>query len=180
MLGVGEQRPSFSLTATVSTEKGKTFKTIPTRIMPVGGKLSFSDPKTSLSCAPSRSRPSARWTRSSRGATRNCSAAAWIQSLSTWRGARTTPISIACPARCRLTFAATSAACWESWTCKKASPSEPPSSSTRRNTIRFVSVNDLSVGRNPQEVLRVLDALQAGDLTPCNWHPGLAVLQPAS
>src|SRR4029450_13630118 len=26
--------------------------------------------------------------------------------------------------------------------------------------IRFVSVNDLSVGRNPQEVLRVLDALQ--------------------
>ncbi|MGP8187879.1 MAG: peroxiredoxin, partial [Terracidiphilus sp.] len=38
--------------------------------------------------------------------------------------------------------------------------------------IRFVSVNDLSVGRNPQEVLRVLDALQNGGLTPCNWHKG--------
>jgi len=25
----------------------------------------------------------------------------------------------------------------------------------------------------------VLDALQTGDLTPCNWHPGQAVLQPS-
>ena len=40
------------------------------------------------------------------------------------------------------------------------------------NTIRFVSVNDLSVGRNPQEVLRVLDALQTDELCPCNWHKG--------
>jgi peroxiredoxin (alkyl hydroperoxide reductase subunit C) len=39
-------------------------------------------------------------------------------------------------------------------------------------TIRFVSVNDLSVGRNPQEVLRVLDALQTNELCPCNWHKG--------
>jgi lipoyl-dependent peroxiredoxin subunit C len=38
--------------------------------------------------------------------------------------------------------------------------------------IRFVSVNDLAVGRNPQEVLRVLDALQTGGLTPCNWQRG--------
>jgi len=38
--------------------------------------------------------------------------------------------------------------------------------------IRFVSVNDLSVGRNPQEVLRVLDALQTDELCPCNWHKG--------
>jgi len=28
-----------------------------------------------------------------------------------------------------------------------------------QGVIRFVSVNDLSVGRNPDEVLRVLDAL---------------------
>ena len=34
--------------------------------------------------------------------------------------------------------------------------------------IRFVSVNDLSVGRNPDEVLRVLDALQSDELCPCN------------
>lgn len=44
------------------------------------------------------------------------------------------------------------------------------------NVIRFVSVNDLSVGRNPQEVLRVLDALQTDELCPCNWNKGEATL----
>ena len=46
------------------------------------------------------------------------------------------------------------------------------------NLIRFVAVNDLSVGRNPQEVLRVLDALQTDELCPCNWHKGEDVLKP--
>lgn len=45
------------------------------------------------------------------------------------------------------------------------------------NVIRFVSVNDLSVGRNPQEVLRVLDALQTDELCPCNWQKGQETLQ---
>jgi alkyl hydroperoxide reductase subunit AhpC len=40
------------------------------------------------------------------------------------------------------------------------------------NVIRFVYVTDLSVGRNPQEVLRVLDALQTDELCPCNWKKG--------
>ena len=38
--------------------------------------------------------------------------------------------------------------------------------------IRFASVNDLAVGRNVDEVLRVLDALQTDELTPCNWQQG--------
>ena len=38
--------------------------------------------------------------------------------------------------------------------------------------VRFASVNDLSVGRNPQEVLRVLDALQTDELCPCNREIG--------
>jgi len=38
--------------------------------------------------------------------------------------------------------------------------------------IRHVTVNDLSVGRNVAEVLRVLDALQTDELCPCNWKPG--------
>jgi lipoyl-dependent peroxiredoxin subunit C len=40
------------------------------------------------------------------------------------------------------------------------------------DVIRFVYVTDLSVGRNPQEVLRVLDALQTDELCPCNWQKG--------
>jgi peroxiredoxin (alkyl hydroperoxide reductase subunit C) len=47
------------------------------------------------------------------------------------------------------------------------------------NVVRHVSVNDMSVGRNPQEVLRVLDALQTDELCPCNWHKGEDTLKAA-
>jgi len=46
----------------------------------------------------------------------------------------------------------------------------------QENVIRFVYVTDLSVGRNPQEVLRVLDALQTDELCPCNWKKGEEVI----
>ena len=42
--------------------------------------------------------------------------------------------------------------------------------------IRWVCINDLSVGRNVGEVVRVLNALQTGALTPCNWRQGDATL----
>ncbi len=42
--------------------------------------------------------------------------------------------------------------------------------------IRHASVNDLSVGRSVDEVLRVLDALQTDELCPCNWKQGEATL----
>jgi alkyl hydroperoxide reductase subunit AhpC len=45
--------------------------------------------------------------------------------------------------------------------------------------IRFVSVNDGKVGRNPEEVLRVLDALQTDELCGCNWRPGTPTLNAA-
>ena len=32
-------------------------------------------------------------------------------------------------------------------------------------------------GRNPEEVLRVLDALQTDELCPCNWHKGEETLK---
>lgn len=41
-----------------------------------------------------------------------------------------------------------------------------------KGIVRFVMVTDLNVGRNPDEVLRVLDALQNGGLCPCNWQKG--------
>jgi peroxiredoxin (alkyl hydroperoxide reductase subunit C) len=46
--------------------------------------------------------------------------------------------------------------------------------------IRFAYVTDMSVGRNPQEVLRVLDALQTDELCPCNWQKGEEVIKPAA
>jgi lipoyl-dependent peroxiredoxin subunit C len=45
--------------------------------------------------------------------------------------------------------------------------------------IRWASVNDLSVGRNVPEVLRVLDALQTDELCPCNWQKGQPTLEAA-
>ncbi len=43
--------------------------------------------------------------------------------------------------------------------------------------IRHVSANDLSVGRSPEEILRLLDGLQSGELVPCNWHRGEATIK---
>ncbi len=43
--------------------------------------------------------------------------------------------------------------------------------------VRHVSVNDLSVGRNPNEVLRLLDAFQTDELCPCNWNKGEATIE---
>ena len=45
--------------------------------------------------------------------------------------------------------------------------------------IRHVSVNDLSVGRNVDETLRTLDALQTDELCPCNWQKGEPTLEVA-
>jgi lipoyl-dependent peroxiredoxin subunit C len=44
--------------------------------------------------------------------------------------------------------------------------------------IRFVYVTDLSVGRNPKEVIRILDALQTDELCPCNWQKGQETINP--
>jgi peroxiredoxin (alkyl hydroperoxide reductase subunit C) len=48
-----------------------------------------------------------------------------------------------------------------------------------QGVIRFASVTDMSVGRNVDEVLRVLDALQTDELCPCNWQPGQETLKAA-
>jgi lipoyl-dependent peroxiredoxin subunit C len=42
--------------------------------------------------------------------------------------------------------------------------------------VRWVSVNDLKVGRNVKEVIRTLDALQTDELCPCNWEQGQETL----
>ena len=48
-----------------------------------------------------------------------------------------------------------------------------------QGVIRFASVTDMNVGRNVNEVLRVLDALQTDELCPCNWQPGQTTLKAA-
>jgi peroxiredoxin (alkyl hydroperoxide reductase subunit C) len=38
--------------------------------------------------------------------------------------------------------------------------------------IQWATANNLNVGRNVSEVLRVLDAVQSDELCPCNWQKG--------
>lgn len=40
------------------------------------------------------------------------------------------------------------------------------------NVIQHVSVNNLNVGRSPEEILRLLDGLQTDELCPCNRSVG--------
>lgn len=51
----------------------------------------------------------------------------------------------------------------------------------REGIVRHVTVNDLPLGRNTDEVLRVLDALQSfeanGEVCPANWRPGAATMK---
>jgi peroxiredoxin (alkyl hydroperoxide reductase subunit C) len=44
--------------------------------------------------------------------------------------------------------------------------------------IQHVSVNALDTGRNVDEVVRTLSALQAGGLTACGWVRGQSLLEP--
>jgi peroxiredoxin (alkyl hydroperoxide reductase subunit C) len=44
------------------------------------------------------------------------------------------------------------------------------------NIIQHVTVNNLNVGRSPEETLRVLDALQTGELCACNRTVGGSTL----
>jgi peroxiredoxin (alkyl hydroperoxide reductase subunit C) len=48
-----------------------------------------------------------------------------------------------------------------------------------QGAIRFASVTDMNVGRNVNEVVRVLDALQTDELCPCNWQRGDETLEAA-
>lgn len=46
-----------------------------------------------------------------------------------------------------------------------------------QGVIQFAGANSLSVGRNVDEVLRVLDGIQSDELCPCNWNKGDAYLE---
>jgi len=45
--------------------------------------------------------------------------------------------------------------------------------------VRHMQVNDLDVGRNKEETLRLLRALQTGELCPVSWRPGEPTLTQA-
>ena len=49
-----------------------------------------------------------------------------------------------------------------------------------KGIVRHASITDASVGRNPEETLRILKALRTGELCPVSWRPGQPTLRIAA
>ncbi|MGE5111493.1 MAG: peroxiredoxin [Acidobacteriaceae bacterium] len=172
MLGVGEQFPDFKLTATVSLKKGEEFKEITNRDYKGKWKVYFFWPKDFTFVCPTEIAAFGKLNKEF--ADRD----AQILGGSTdseyvhhaWRthhaDLKDLPFPMLADVKRDLTG--------------QLGILDPEAGVAQRATfivdpdgiIRFVYVTDLSVGRNPQEVLRVLDALQTDELCPCNWQKG--------
>ena len=178
MLGVGQKFPPFSMQATVSLEKGKTFRTITEEDYPDKWKVYFFWPKDFTFVCPTEIAAFGKMNKdfSDRDAQILGGSTdsefvhlAWRQSHP---DLKELPFPMLADIKREL--------------CAALGILDPQEGVAHRatfvvdphNLIRFVAVNDLSVGRNPQEVLRVLDALQTDELCPCNWHKGEDVLKP--
>jgi peroxiredoxin (alkyl hydroperoxide reductase subunit C) len=179
MLGVGEAFPAFSLTATVSIEQGKTFETITGGDYPGKWKIFFFWPKDFTFVCPTEIWAFGELDQEFKAHNAQLLGGSIDSEFVhlAWREHHPDLKNLPCPMLADI----------RGILCGQLGILDPKAGVAQRatfivdpeNIIRFVSVNDLSVGRNPQEVLRVLEALQTGELTPCNWHPGQAVLKPA-
>ena len=177
MLGVGSKFPSFSLLATVSREPGKAFQTITDGDYPDQWKVYFFWPKDFTFVCPTEianfGELNAEFQKRNTQVLGGSTDSEFVHLA--WRenhpDLKDLPFPMLADVKREL--------------CSALGILDPQEGVAQRATfivdahrvIRFVSVTDLSVGRNPQEVLRVLDALQTDQLTPCNWKPGQAVIK---
>jgi lipoyl-dependent peroxiredoxin subunit C len=178
MLGVGHKFPAFSLQATVGIEKGKTFQTISDSDYSGKWKVYFFWPKDFTFVCPTEIAAFGKL--NGEFADRDAQVLggstdsefvhlAWRQNH---EDLKTLPFPMLADIKRELCTSLGILDAQEGVAQRATFIVDP------HNVIRYVSVNDLSVGRNPQEVLRVLDALQTDELCPCNWQKGQEVLKP--
>ena len=176
MLGVGERFPDFSVTATVSLEKGKEFTTITNEDFAGKWKILFFWPKDFTFVCPTEIAAFGKLNKEF--ADRD----AQVLGGSTdsefvhhaWRTHHADLKDLPFPMLADI----------KRDLCGQLGILDENAGVAQRatfivdpeNIIRFVYVTDLSVGRNPHEVLRVLDALQTDELCPCNWQKGQETL----
>jgi lipoyl-dependent peroxiredoxin subunit C len=172
MLSVGEKFPSFSITAAVSLEKGKEFKTITEDSYPGKWKVYFFWPKDFTFVCPTEIAAFGKLNDEFEARDAQILGASIDSEFVhvAWRthheDLKNLPYPMLADVKRDLT--------------EQLGILDPAAGVAQRatfivdpeNIIRFVYVTDLSVGRNPQEVLRVLDALQTDELCPCNWQKG--------
>ncbi len=178
MLGVGSRFPAFSVQATVSTEKGKAFQTITDEDYKEQWKVFFFWPKDFTFVCPTEIAAFGKLNREFKDRDAQLLGGSTDSEFVhlAWRqhhpDLKDLPFPMLADVKRDL--------------CTALGILDPQEGVAQRatfivdphHTIRFVSVNDLNVGRNPEEVIRVLDALQTDELCPCNWHKGEAVLNP--
>jgi alkyl hydroperoxide reductase subunit AhpC len=179
MLGVGVKFPAFALQATVSIEKGKTFQLITDQDYKDKWKIYFFWPKDFTFVCPTEIAAFGRINREFEDRDAQVLGGSTDSEFVhlAWRkdhpDLKDLPFPMLADVKREL--------------CTALGILDPSEGVAQRATfvvdpqgiIRFVAVNDLSVGRNPQEVLRVLDALQTDELCPCNWQKGEQVLEVA-
>ena len=180
MLTIGDKLPAFDVQAVVSLEKGKEFQQVTNASYKGQWIVLFYWPMDFTFICPTEIAEFGKRNRRLQGPrTPRCWARARTRTSCTSPGARTTTTSRTCPSPCSPTRSASWPRRSASSTSRRAWRCAPRSSSIPKGVIRWVSVNDLSVGRNVPEVLRVLDGLQTDELCPCNWEKGEPTLQVA-
>ena len=180
MLGVGEKFPIYSVTATVSRDKNKAFETITNESYPGKWKVYFFWPKDFTFVCPTEIAAFGKINNEFQDRDTQVLGGSVDSEFVhlAWRNnhddLRDLPFPMLADVKRDLT--------------EQLGILDPAAGVAQRATfivdpegiIRFVYVTDLSVGRNPQEVLRVLDALQSDELCPCNWTQGEDFLRPAA
>jgi lipoyl-dependent peroxiredoxin subunit C len=178
MLGVGQKFPAFSVTAAVSLEKGKEFKTITSDDYKGKWKLYFFWPKDFTFVCPTEI--------AAFGKANGAFADRDTQVLGgstdsefvhhAWRTHHADLKDLPFPMLADVKHELSNALGIldpNAGVCQRATYVVDP-----EGIIRFAYVTDLSVGRSVEEVIRVLDALQTDELCPCNWKKGDDVLKP--
>jgi len=177
MLGVGEKFPEFTLKATVSRDKGKEFQEITNESFNGKWKVYFFWPKDFTFVCPTEI---AAFGRKNRDFTDRDTQVLGGSTDSefvhlAWRNnhedLRDLPFPMLADLKRELSEELGILDPKEG-VCQRATFIVDPD-----DVIRFVSVHDLSVGRNVDEVLRTLDALQTDELCPCNWEKGQETLK---
>jgi lipoyl-dependent peroxiredoxin subunit C len=179
MLGIGERFPAYALTAVVSSDPAKAFQTVDSASQAGKWQVLFFWPKDFTFVCPTEIAAFGKLHQEFRDR------GAEVFGVSTdseyvhlaWRRDReelsTLPFAMLSDIKRELA-GALGIVDREAGVAQRATYIVDP-----QGVIRFVYVTDLSVGRNPAEVLRVLDALQTDELCPCNWQRGQDTLQAA-
>ena len=179
MLGIGKQFPEYQLNAVVSTDQNKAFQTIDSRTHAGKWRVIFFWPMDFTFVCPTEIAAFGKLEQEFRARDAQLLGASTDSQYVhlAWRRdkeeLRELPFPMLADVKRELTTALGILDA-QAGVAQRATYIVDP-----QGVIRFVYLTDLNVGRNPQEVLRVLDALQTDELCPCNWQKGDDTLKAA-